>query len=75
MKLTVTSARTASPCTAPVSACRPEGMSTATTGRPDAFTATIIAAISPLTGRARPVPKSASTITSASSTDEDQGSQ
>jgi hypothetical protein len=74
MKVIVNAARTASPSTAPVSACRPDGMSTATTGRPDALTAAIITAASPSTARASPVPKSASTITSASSTDGDQGS-
>jgi len=57
-------ASTAAPSTAPVSACNPLGMSIASTGTPAPLMPAMQAAISAPTGRARPVPSIASTITS-----------
>ncbi len=64
-KVTVARARIATPRTAPVVPSMPLGTSTATTGSPLAFTASINAASSPSIGRASPAPKIASTTTSA----------
>ena len=49
-----------------MSASRPEGRSTASSGRPEPFAAAIARAYAPATGRAMPMPKIASTITSSS---------
>ena len=66
-KVTVTSARTAAPATSPFEAFTPLGTSTATTGQ----AARLSCAIAPATGSrgspSNPVPKSASTATSAPS--------
>ena len=64
-KVTVRSARTASPSTAPVAPFTPEGMSTATTGDGDAFSPAIASAQSSSGIPRNPVPKSASMTTSA----------
>ncbi len=64
-KVTVAAASMATPLTAPVVPSMPLGTSTETTGRADAFTASIKVASLPSTGRARPAPSSASTTTSA----------
>ena len=64
----VSAARTAGPATSPVEASTPEGTSTATTGRPAALMRSISAAASGRGAPRKPVPKSASTITSAPST-------
>src|SRR5437764_68959 len=58
-------ARTAAPSGAPVSADRPDAMSTARTGAPQALMAAITAAATPATGALSPVPKSASTTAAA----------
>ena len=60
--VTVSSARTAAPSTAPVVPLIPLGRSTAKTGTPAALIASIIASGSPLTGRSSPAPNSASMI-------------
>jgi hypothetical protein len=61
----VSSARTATPRTAPVSASSPEGRSTATRNAGVAFIASIAAAGAPVTSERSPVPNTASTSTSA----------
>jgi hypothetical protein len=61
----VTSARTAAEVTSPVEAFTPEGTSTAMTGLPAALIDSISAAASGRGSPLKPVPKSASTITSA----------
>jgi len=61
MKEIVASARTAAPSTAPVSACSPEGRSSASTGARCALAARMASAQMPLTSRSRPVPKMPST--------------
>ena len=66
--VTVTVAWTHAPATSPVDASTPEGRSTATTGFPLALIASIARAASSRGSPWKPVPKSASTITSASST-------
>src|SRR5437588_8171086 len=65
-KVTVVSARTATPATSPVDASTPEGRSTASTRAADALMRSINAAASGLGSPEKPVPKSASTITSGS---------
>jgi len=62
----VTAARTAAPGTSPVDALTPDGTSTATTGRRLAFISSIIRAASSRGASRRPMPRSASTITSGS---------
>ena len=64
-KLMVQSARTAVPITAPLSAFSPEGRSSANTGRAQALMAWIASDMGARTVLVRPVPSSASTITSA----------
>ena len=64
--VTVTSAFTAAPAISPVSALTPDGRSTATTGTPAAFIASICAAASGRGSPLKPVPKSASISTSPS---------
>ena len=64
-KETVSSARTASPSTTPVAPFTPEGMSTATTGTPASFRLAIADAHSSSGIPRKPVPKIASTATSA----------
>ncbi len=59
----VTVARTAWPSGRPLSADRPDGRSIASTGRPAALMASIMAANTPATGVLSPVPSSASTTT------------
>ena len=66
--VTVSVARTAAPPTSPVDASTPDGTSTETTGAPAALTRSIVAAASSRGSPWNPVPKSASTITSACST-------
>ncbi len=66
--VTVSDARTASPATSPVEASTPEGTSTDTTGAPAALIRSIVDAASARGSPWKPVPKSASTITSACST-------
>ena len=63
--VTVRSARTASPSTAPVAPFTPDGMSTATTGAGDAFSPAIASAQSSSGMPRNPVPNSASIATSA----------
>ena len=63
--VTVRSASTQAPATSPVEAFTPEGRSTATTGAPAALIASILRAASSRGSPWKPVPKSASTITSA----------
>ncbi len=63
--VTVRSLRTASPSTAPVAPFTPEGMSTATTGGAPAFNPSIAAAHRSSGTPRNPVPKTASTATSA----------
>ena len=65
--VTVRSARTAGPSTAPVSPLTPEGMSTATSGTGDAASAPIASAYEPAGAPRKPVPKIASIATSARS--------
>jgi hypothetical protein len=65
--VTVRSARTATPSTSPVEASTPEGRSTATTGTPVPLIRSINAAASARGAPWKPVPKSASTTTSAPS--------
>ncbi|CCD92896.1 exported hypothetical protein [Bradyrhizobium sp. ORS 375] len=60
--VTVSVARTAMPITAPVVPLMPLGRSTASTGAPLALIAAITSWGSPLTGRLRPAPNSASMI-------------
>ncbi len=62
-------ADTAAPGTSPVDAFTPEGMSTATTGAADSLIASIWRAASSRGSPWKPVPKRASTITSASPSD------
>ena len=66
--VTVTVARTASPATSPVDASTPEGTSTETTGAAAALIRWIVAAASARGSPWKPVPNSASMITSACST-------
>ena len=66
MKVTVASASTAAPSTRPVSVSTPLGMSADTTGTGQVFIICTAMRASPSTGRLRPMPKMASTITSAS---------
>jgi hypothetical protein len=66
-KVTVTSALTATPSTAPVSPFTPEGISTATTGPPQSFSPAMARSPSPSAEPRKPVPKMASTATSARS--------
>ncbi len=63
--VTVADARTATPATSPVDASMPDGTSTETTGSPTALIISIAAAASRLGAPVKPVPKSASTTTSA----------
>ncbi len=63
--VTVARACTADPSTLPVEASTPEGRSTDTTGTPAAFTSAITRAASDRGFPLNPVPKSASTTTSA----------
>jgi hypothetical protein len=65
-KVTVQSARTAAPSGAPVSASRPEGTSSAITGRRAALIASMTASASSRSTERRPVPSIASTMTSPS---------
>jgi hypothetical protein len=62
--VTVRSACAAAPATAPVAPSTPEGMSTATTGTEEAFSAAIASACMPSGTPRNPVPKIASTATS-----------
>ena len=62
--VTVAVARTAAPSTAPDSPSTPEGMSTATTGRPEALSASMASGASPSGTPRNPVPKMASIATS-----------
>ena len=66
VKVTVRSARTAAPSTRPVSVSTPLGMSADTTGMSQVFIMWTAVRASPRTPVFRPVPKRASTITSAS---------
>jgi len=65
----VTSANTAAPGTSPVSPESPEGMSTDTTGRPLSLIRRINCSAAPEGARENPVPNSASTQTSGSSSE------
>ena len=65
-KVTVRAALTAMPRTAPVSPSMPEGRSTASIGWPDPFIRSTTCRAAPSRSRARPAPKSASTMRSAS---------
>ncbi|MCY1427355.1 hypothetical protein D9M71_431960 [compost metagenome] len=73
MKVTVRSALIATPRISPVSALSPEGMSTASTGRPLALIRRIAPAKGSRTAPPRPVPSSASTSTPCSSQSSAQG--
>jgi hypothetical protein len=64
--VTVAVARIAAPGTSPVEASTPEGTSTETTGFPLALISSIIRAASSRGSLRRPIPSSASTITSGS---------
>src|SRR3569832_2343036 len=64
MKLTVVWARTATPRTRPLSACRPEGMSAAFSGTCAAFMHVTVSRSAPAISRWSPAPNKASTITS-----------
>ena len=66
---TVRSAQTAEPSTAPVRPSTPEGMSAATTGARAALSASIASSQTPSGSPRKPVPKSASTATSARASD------
>ena len=66
--VTVSAASTAAAAISPVDASTPDGTSTATTGTPAALIRAIVAAASSRGSPRKPVPKSASTITSACST-------
>ena len=66
--VTVRSAWTTAPATSPVDASTPEGRSTETTGAAAALIRSMAAAASARGSPRNPVPKSASTITSAPST-------
>ncbi len=69
VKVTTPSARATAPTCSPItSASAPEGMSTATTGAQLAFSAAIASPYNPLTGGRKPVPRMASTRTSATKT-------
>ncbi|CAB5568644.1 Uncharacterised protein [Pseudomonas aeruginosa] len=74
MKVTVRSALIASPNTAPVSALKPEGISTASTGRSAALARRMACAKGSRTAPARPVPSNASTTTPSSTAHSLQGS-
>ena len=66
-KVTVSAARTAPPTppsSSPVAPFSPEGISTATTGRPERFTSPMSCLATPSTGRDSPVPNRASTTAS-----------
>ena len=62
--VTVSAAWTAAPATSPVDAFTPEGTSTETTGSPAALICSICRAVSGRGSSRKPVPKSASTMTS-----------
>ena len=66
--MTVSVARTATPITAPVVPLMPLGRSTLRTGAPLALMASMMSCGSPLTGRLRPAPNSASMISAGAPT-------
>ena len=69
VKVTTASALATAPTCSPMtSASAPEGMSTATIGEEVSFIAAMASAYTPLTGGRKPVPRMASTRTSASNT-------